>query len=93
MDVPHTTENNRMKRWLSETGNFMSWAQESGRSGPLAVYGPEGVEQVVRGFNMAYQLDSSYRVAHHGEAVMPSQAAGMQFDFEPKNRGSGRLSE
>ncbi|MBW1749105.1 MAG: MBL fold metallo-hydrolase [Deltaproteobacteria bacterium] len=58
---------------LGELG-FMTWAQ--GRQGKLKVYGPEGVEQVVNGYNMAYALDSSYRTAHHGEKVMPSKNAG-----------------
>jgi ribonuclease Z len=62
---------------ISDLGElaFMSWAQ--GRvQGRLPVYGPKGVEQVVEGYNMAYGLDSGYRTAHHGEAVMPSGAAG-----------------
>ncbi|MBW1804284.1 MAG: MBL fold metallo-hydrolase [Deltaproteobacteria bacterium] len=61
---------------ISDLGElaFMSWAQ--GRTRKLDVYGPEGVEQVVEGYNLAYKLDSSYRTAHHGEDVMPSAAAG-----------------
>jgi ribonuclease Z len=43
---------------------------------PLPVYGPEGVEQVVAGFNAAYALDHGYRVAHHGEAVVPGSGGG-----------------
>lgn len=45
--------------------NMMTWAQ--GRPGPLDVYGPKGVGQVVEGFSTAYALDNSYRTAHHGE--------------------------
>ncbi|MCP4750730.1 MAG: MBL fold metallo-hydrolase [Proteobacteria bacterium] len=56
---------------LGELG-FMSVAQ--GRTEKLDVYGPEGVEQVVRGYNMAYAMDSSYRTAHHGEDIMPIAA-------------------
>lgn len=61
---------------ISDLGElaFMSWAQ--GRTKQLEVYGPEGVGQVVEGYNLAYKLDSLYRTAHHGEAVMPSMAAG-----------------
>jgi len=61
---------------ISDLGElaFMSWAQ--GRARKLDVYGPEGVAQVVDGYNLAYGLDSSYRTAHHGEDVMPSAAAG-----------------
>ena len=43
---------------------------------PLPVYGPQGVEQVVAGFNAAYALDNTYRVAHHGETVVPRSGAG-----------------
>jgi len=49
--------------------NLNSWV--AGRPAPLQIVGPEGVEQVVAGFNMAYGLDKSYRTAHHGEALMP----------------------
>ncbi len=43
---------------------------------PLPVYGPAGVEQVVAGFNAAYALDHGYRIAHHGEKVVPSSGGG-----------------
>lgn len=54
---------------------LQTWA--GGRREPLAVYGGPGVEGVVAGFNRAYELDQGYRTAHHGEAVMPSQAWGL----------------
>jgi ribonuclease Z len=44
---------------------------------PLPVYGPEGVEQVVAGFNAAYSQDFIYRNAHHSDGVAPMSAAGM----------------
>ena len=44
---------------------------------PLPVYGPEGVEQVVAGFNTAYSQDFIYRNAHHSDGVAPMSAAGM----------------
>lgn len=50
--------------------NLQTWA--AGRPAPLAVYGGPGVEEVVDGFNRAYQLDQGYRTAHHGEDIMPS---------------------
>lgn len=46
------------------------------RTAPLPVHGPEGVEQVVAGFNGAYALDHSYRIAHHGEEVVPRSGGG-----------------
>ena len=49
--------------------NLASWVQ--GRPMPLMVYGPEGVETVVEGFNAAYALDRGYRVAHHGADTLP----------------------
>lgn len=41
----------------------------SPRTAPTQVSGPTGTTQIVNGFNMAYQIDSTYRTAHHGEAV------------------------
>jgi ribonuclease Z len=46
------------------------------KTAPLPVYGPEGVEQVVAGFNAAYALDNSYRIAHHGEKIVPASGGG-----------------
>lgn len=45
---------------------------------PLQLYGPPGVERVAAGFTEAYALDSGYRTAHHGPAVMPPSGAGIQ---------------
>lgn len=65
---------------LSEV-NLNTWF--GGRTAPLSVYGPEGVERVVAGENEALALDTLYRIAHHGEQVMPPQTAGMTaFSFD-----------
>lgn len=50
---------------------FASWT--SGRTEPLDVYGPVGVDRVVAGFQAAYELDVSYRVAHHGADLLPPE--------------------
>lgn len=39
------------------------------RSSPLPVAGPQGVDEVVNGFNAAYRIDSTYRTAHHGARI------------------------
>lgn len=41
-----------------------------GRAAPLPVYGPVGTDKVIAGFNSAYEIDSGYRVAHHGPNVV-----------------------
>jgi ribonuclease Z len=51
------------------------WAN-GGRREPAPLYGPTGVEEVARGFDTAYRQDYGYRVAHHGEAVVPRSGAG-----------------
>ncbi len=51
------------------------WAN-GGHASPLPILGPEGVERVVDGFNAAYQPSHRYRVAHHGEEVVPASGAG-----------------
>ena len=46
----------------------LSWIGGT-RTERTPVIGPAGTVQVVNGFNMAYQIDSTYRTAHHGEQV------------------------
>lgn len=46
------------------------------RADQLPVYGPQGVDSVVTGFNLAYELDKGYRVAHHGAETMPPSGSG-----------------
>ncbi len=53
----------------------LRWAGGA-RAEPLPVIGPSGVEQVVAGFNAAYTADARYRIAHHGEAVVPTGGQG-----------------
>lgn len=45
---------------------------------PLLVQGPPGVEEVTAGFNAAYRLDSTYRIAHHGPKVTPPGGFGLR---------------
>lgn len=54
---------------------LLRWAA-SGRKQPMPVYGPEGVDKVVSGFNTAYTADYGYRIAHHGADIMPRSGAG-----------------
>lgn len=69
---------------IGDLGELMlkRWAGGSMKT-PLDVFGPEGVETVVKGFNLAYSLDTQYRIAHHGpEVVPPSGAGGMARTFQ-----------
>jgi ribonuclease Z len=43
--------------------NLQSWV--AGRTAPLPVYGPEGVDALAKGFNQAYVKDHQFRRAHH----------------------------
>ncbi len=52
--------------------NVMSWA--NGRTKALEIFGPKGIDKVVNGFIMAYELDKEYRFAHHGEDVVSLEA-------------------
>lgn len=55
--------------------NLTTWVQ--GRQSSLQVYGPPGVETVIEGFNLAYDLDRGYRVAHHGAELLPPEIGPM----------------
>ena len=61
---------------LGEMGTIR-WAGGD-NTAPLPVYGPEGVQQVVDGFNTAYAQDFTYRHAHHGDTVAPLSGAGLK---------------
>lgn len=65
--------------------NLNSWVV--GRPKPLAVIGPAGVAEVVEGLNQAYRLDRGYRVAHHGEDLLPPHLGAM----EAKEIGAGSV--
>lgn len=44
---------------------------------PLPVYGPEGVTDIVAGFNRSYSRDAVYRNDHHGDNVADVAGHGM----------------
>lgn len=70
--------------------NLNSWV--AGRSAPLKIIGPEGGERVVNGLNEAYALDRGYRVAHHGETLLPPALGVLewqQLESESLDLGDG----
>ena len=62
---------------IADLGELMlqRWAGGAAQA-PVPVYGPTGVETVVKGFNDAYALDSGYRIVHHGPKVVPPSGFG-----------------
>ena len=50
----------------------------AGWTTPLPVFGPEGVGEVVDGFNRSYRQDQGYRTEHHGTKVAPPLGAGLE---------------
>jgi len=56
---------------VGDLGEAVTQSWIGGRHDALPVYGPPGVDRVVAGFQEAYALDRSYRVAHHGAEAMP----------------------
>tara|TARA_B100001063_G_scaffold131541_1_gene122949 strand:+ start:90 stop:1145 length:1056 start_codon:yes stop_codon:yes gene_type:complete len=54
--------------------HLQSWIQ--GRTAPLKVYGPEGINLVTKGFELAYSADYQYRSDHHGSDMLPMSIAG-----------------
>jgi ribonuclease Z len=51
---------------IGDLGEFRMQSWVAGRPGPLAVIGPDGVQDLVSGFNRAYGPDTSYRSGEHG---------------------------
>lgn len=56
---------------------LMSWINGT-RSEPTPVRGPTGTAEIVGGFNIAYRIDSTYRVAHHGPEIANPAGYGGQ---------------
>jgi ribonuclease Z len=56
--------------------NIQSWMD--GRTASLEVFGPEGIDDIVDGFNKVYARDVTYRKVHHGEEYMPRDAGIMR---------------
>lgn len=56
--------------------NLQSWV--AGRPAPLLVYGGPGVERVVNGYNEAFAMDASHRIAHHGAEYLKPELGMMQ---------------
>lgn len=46
------------------------------RKTPMPVAGPVGTGRVVEGFNTAYEIDSGYRLAHHGPEIADTAGFG-----------------
>ena len=62
---------------IAELGEFNLQTWVAGRPGPLRVYGPDGVVELVHGFAEAYAADTRFRIAHHGAALLPPERAAM----------------
>ena len=55
---------------ISDIGDFNLNSWVAGRPTPLQIIGPEGVDRIVEGLNITYELDRGYRVAHHGAELL-----------------------
>ena len=56
--------------------NLVTWVTRD-RKQQLEVFGPEGINDVVSGFNLAFSRDSNFRYLHHGNQIADPITAGM----------------
>ncbi|MCC6918855.1 MAG: MBL fold metallo-hydrolase [Alphaproteobacteria bacterium] len=56
--------------------NLQTWVAQ--RPQRLAVYGGPGIDRVVAGFNEAYAMDRSHRMAHHGPEFLRPDLGEME---------------
>jgi len=77
---------------IGDLGEFRMLSWTAGRSAPLPVYGPDGVDRVVAGFNLAYGWDDDYRVVLHGlpeaDAPLVAHPFGLASAVERKDHSS-----
>lgn len=57
----------------ADLGEAMQWSWIQGRRHILPVHGPTGITQIVESFEAAYELEATYRTAHHGAELMPPE--------------------
>lgn len=62
---------------IGELGEFNLQTWAAGRPGPLRVFGPDGVNELVHGFAEAYAADTRFRTAHHGADLLSPDRAVM----------------
>jgi ribonuclease Z len=62
---------------IGDLGEFNLQTWVAGRPGQLRVYGPNGVTELVHGFQEAYAADTRFRIAHHGAALLPPERNAM----------------
>jgi ribonuclease Z len=62
---------------IGELGEFRMQTMVAGRTFKLPVYGPPGVEKLVKGFNEAYAQDAQHRFDHHGGTIIDLKNAAM----------------
>ena len=63
---------------ISDIGDFNLNSWVAGRPAPLQIVGPEGVDRIVEGLNITYELDRAYRVAHHGAELLNPELGILQ---------------
>jgi len=63
---------------ISDIGDFNLNSWVAGRPQPLQVIGPDGVDRIVEGLNIAYELDRGYRVSHHGAEFLNPELGILQ---------------
>ena len=60
---------------IGDLGEFRMQTMVQGRSQMLPVYGARGVNNLVMGFNLAYEEDARLRFAHHGSSLINLEAS------------------
>ncbi len=76
---------------IAGVGEIMSRSWILGRDTPLTIYGGQGVERIVTGFNHIYALDDAYREAHHGPTHFPIEFAPGETGLIPNPGAAGQV--
>ena len=73
---------------IGELGEINTNTWIAGRPAPLRVFGPEGLEQLTHGVNVAYSIDRRFRIAHHGAGLLNPSAAPLDVVTVPLRANS-----
>ena len=78
---------------IGDLGEFRMQSWVAGRAAPLPVMGPDGVGEIVGGFNQAYAADASYRAGEHGLDAQASNLVAQPFGLASEAERASHLAE
>ena len=77
---------------FGDLGHLTMSSQLAGRTGPMRLFGPQGIQDLASGFQQAYAADLAHRIAQHPDYLSTERGSYEVLEVDP-DRGSQLLLE